>query len=86
MFQQMDESTFKGLLGVFSNNSDTSKALKELHLYRELGTLQQLSYATEISKQLNEIKCGINQLLFYHYGRLESYTPTISQCIGPEKP
>ena len=56
MFQQMDEETFQRLRdesGLCVN--DAMRVLEELHLYRELGTLQQLSYATDAAGELREV-------------------------------
>jgi hypothetical protein len=76
MFQQIDEEALSELRHFWQpQGCELGEALEELHLYRDLGTLQQLSYATEISKQLNEIGSGINRLLFIHDGRFTAYSP-----------
>lgn len=48
MFQQMNEALFDYLLSTaIEHGNNVGDALQELKLYRELGTLQQLSYATD---------------------------------------
>ena len=63
MFQQMDKEKFDNLRHLFPVSgipywsfTPIGDALQELLLYRELGTLQQLSYATDAVGELRMVK------------------------------
>lgn len=63
MFKQMDEDAFNSLQRLYSSfwaehpgSTQINDALSELLLYRKLGTLQQLSYATDAAAELRKAK------------------------------